>query len=127
MHIYMPKRSRPLLARLLETLPPRFSTPSTQDLVRSCQALLSAEGEVSGRRLATTILSGYNRLNTQARHEFLDAVALRFAPPADQVNQAAKAYAQAPSEAALSRLQSAVEPPRQELFRRLNLAPGGTA
>ena len=34
---------------------------------------------------------------------------------------------QEPSQANLIRLQRAVEPPRQELFRRLNMAPGGMA
>ena len=40
--------------------------------------------------------------------------------------RAAAAYAAEPSQANLVRLQTAVEPPRQELFRRFNMAPGGT-
>jgi malonyl-CoA decarboxylase len=40
---------------------------------------------------------------------------------------AARAYAEAPSAEALIRLTRLAEPPRQELFRRLNGAPGGTA
>jgi malonyl-CoA decarboxylase len=40
---------------------------------------------------------------------------------------AANAYARDPSAANLSQLSIVAEPPRQELFRRLNRAPGGTA
>ena len=41
--------------------------------------------------------------------------------------RSAAAYQADPSPDNLARLQEAVEPPRQELFRRLNMAPGGTA
>jgi malonyl-CoA decarboxylase len=43
------------------------------------------------------------------------------------VGVAADAYRADPSAPNLLRLQDAAEPPRQELFRRLNMAPGGTA
>ena len=41
--------------------------------------------------------------------------------------RAAAAYQQKPSPENLIELQEVVEPARQELFRRLNMAPGGTA
>jgi malonyl-CoA decarboxylase len=40
---------------------------------------------------------------------------------------AANAYHADPSPAHLARLQRVAEPPRQEIFRRMNMAPGGTA
>jgi malonyl-CoA decarboxylase len=43
------------------------------------------------------------------------------------IERAADAYKTDPSQANLVRLQAAVEPPRQELFRRFNMAPGATA
>ncbi|MEQ1652360.1 MAG: malonyl-CoA decarboxylase, partial [Hyphomicrobium sp.] len=43
------------------------------------------------------------------------------------VGEAAKAYLDAPSEATLKQLRLATYSPRREFFRRLNLAPGGTA
>ena len=55
------------------------------------------------------------------------SLAIDFAPDAAAVDAAAAAYRSDPSVANLTRLQSAVEPPRQELFRRANMAPGGTA
>jgi len=43
------------------------------------------------------------------------------------VSRAAAAYQAEPTPENLLRLQNSVEPARQELFRRLNMAPGGTA
>jgi malonyl-CoA decarboxylase len=50
-----------------------------------------------------------------------------FSVEPDVVRQAAAAYRLDASPANLIALQEAVEPPRQELFRRCNMAPGGTA
>ena len=48
-------------------------------------------------------------------------------PDTDRVAHAAKAYLAHPEPSAVAALQRAVESPRQEFFRRLNLAPGATA
>ena len=48
-------------------------------------------------------------------------------PDADAVARAAQAYLASPDPAAVAALQQAVESPRHEFFRRLNLAPGATA
>ena len=49
-----------------------------------------------------------------------------FSPNPEEVGSAADAYRNDPSSDNLLHLQRVVEPPRQELFRRLNLAPEGT-
>ena len=49
-----------------------------------------------------------------------------FSPDPDEVGRRGDAYRDDPSAANLADLQRIVEPPRQELFRRLNMAPGGT-
>jgi malonyl-CoA decarboxylase len=92
-----------------------------------CHALLSEQGEVSGRRLAAYALSAYQSLGPDARELFFDSLATEFAPDAKEVDGAAARYRLDASPANLLRLQAAVEPPRQELFRRANMAPGGTA
>jgi malonyl-CoA decarboxylase len=92
-----------------------------------CHALLSEQGEVSGRRLAAYTLSAYQSLGPDARELFFDSLAAEFVPDPKEVDSAAARYRHAPSSANLIRLQEAVEPPRQELFRRANMAPGGTA
>ena len=50
-----------------------------------------------------------------------------YSPAPEAVTRSAAAYQADPSPRNLSRLQESVESPRQELFRRLNMAPGGTA
>jgi malonyl-CoA decarboxylase len=54
-------------------------------------------------------------------------LASQFSPDPGLVDRWANAYRQHPSWESLTELQRAVEPPRQELFRRLNLASSGTA
>jgi malonyl-CoA decarboxylase len=92
-----------------------------------CHALLSEQGEVSGRRLAAYALSAYQSLGPDARELFFDSLANDFNPDPKAVDDAAERYHQDPSSDNLIRLQDVVEPPRQELFRRANMAPQGTA
>ena len=92
-----------------------------------CHALLSEQGEVSGRRVASYALSAYQALSPEARELFFDSLVTDFAPDPKEVDTAAARYHAEASSANLIRLQAAVEPPRQELFRRANMAPGGTA
>ena len=101
--------------------------PRARAVIHLCDALLSERGEVSGARVAADLLTAYKALDAPARNAFFDMLSESFVPDPEQVAGAADAYCRAPSTDTLRRLQTAVEPPRQELFRRLNLAPGGTA
>ena len=60
------------------------------------------------------------------RRAFFESLIREFSPDPEEVGQAGDAYRSNPSPENLARLQKVVEPPRQELFRRLNLAPDGT-
>jgi malonyl-CoA decarboxylase len=91
------------------------------------RALLSGRGEASGVALARQLLDLYARTPLPARVEFFRLLAHDFDPDPARIGAAWQAYQQDASPANLQRLLAAVEPPRQELFRRLNLAPGGTA
>ncbi|MBZ5578671.1 MAG: malonyl-CoA decarboxylase [Acidobacteriia bacterium] len=91
-----------------------------------CRALLSERGEVSGGRLATEALQSYQSLDEPARAVFFDRLAREFSPDPETVGHAGDAYRQDPSPPNLARLLRVTEPPRQELFRRLNMAAGGT-
>jgi malonyl-CoA decarboxylase len=95
-------------------------------LIALCRALLSERGEVSGARLAVQVRDAYRSLDANAKEIFFDRLVTEFSPDPANVSRAASAYAADPSEANLVRLQAAVEPPRQELFRRFNTAPGAT-
>jgi len=99
----------------------------TRRTVALCHALLSERGEASGAALAREALAAYRELAGPALGAFFDVLAQEFSPDPEAVDQAAHAYRQEPSQANLITLQQVVESPRQELFRRLNLAAGGTA
>ncbi len=92
-------------------------------------ALVSSRGEASGVAIARQILCHYKLLGADERRAFFRylAAAPVLKPDADLVLEAAETYVREQGDAALSRLQSVVESPRQEFFRRLNLAPGATA
>jgi malonyl-CoA decarboxylase len=96
------------------------------DAIELCRALLSERGEVSGAALARDALAAYSALPGPALPFFFDLLASEFAPDPQELDRACAAYRAQPSTDALIRLQRAVEPPRQELFRRLNTG-GGTA
>jgi malonyl-CoA decarboxylase len=98
--------------------------------VALCRTLLSTRGEVSGAYLASEILAAYQSMNAKggnepARSAFFDSLIREFSPDPEKVGAAGEAYRKEPSPQNLARLQFAAEPPRQELFRRLNMAPGG--
>ena len=80
---------------------------------------------MSGVRLASEALEVYRSLDGTSQAAFFDLLATEFSPDPEAVGGAADAYRKEPSAANLSRLLSVVEPARQELFRRLNLAPDG--
>jgi malonyl-CoA decarboxylase len=91
------------------------------------QSLLSERGEVSGAALAHDALAAYNSLPKSALPAFFDALSAEFSPDRGELERAYNAYHDDPTQENLIRLQRCVEAPRQELFRRLNTAPGGTA
>jgi malonyl-CoA decarboxylase len=90
-------------------------------------SLLSERGEVSGAVVARDALAAYNSLPKAALPSFFDALAGEFAPDREELDRAYQAYDADPTQENLIRLQRCVEAPRQEVFQRLNTAPGGTA
>ena len=99
----------------------------SESLVELCEDLLSGRGEASGVALAREILSRYAALTTGPRIAFFEALAQRYGTDTARMDQAINAWRTNPSDAAAAEVHVASEPRRQELFRRLNLAPGGTA
>jgi len=90
-------------------------------------ALLSGRGEASGVALAGEILSIYRRAETSEKIEFFRYLLNDLTPDQEKITAAAQAYLVKASSQTLSELEMAVVSPRQEFFRRLNLAPGATA
>jgi malonyl-CoA decarboxylase len=97
-------------------------------LVARCRELVSAHGEASGTALASGIVSDFSALGDDERLEILSRLDRAFGPDRKAIAAAAAAFSAAPDDdAAYVKLASVIEAPRQELFRRLNMAPGGTA
>ncbi len=96
-------------------------------LVELCEALLSGRGEASGVALAGDILARYATLTIGPRIAFFEALDTTFGHDHTRIDAAIAAWRQSPSAANAAELNRASEPRRLELFRRLNLAPGGTA
>jgi malonyl-CoA decarboxylase len=96
-------------------------------LVELCEALLSGRGEASGVALARDILERYEDLTIGPRIAFFETLATTFGSDRARIDVAIAAWRQAPSDETAAELHHASEPRRLELFRRLNLAPGGTA
>jgi malonyl-CoA decarboxylase len=94
--------------------------------IERCHTLLSQRGEVSGSALATEALAAYRSLPASAIGAFFDRLAAEGSCCPGDVRRLADAYCADPSPANLVPLRRATETPRLELFRRLNLASGGT-
>ncbi|MGA7666502.1 MAG: malonyl-CoA decarboxylase, partial [Pseudolabrys sp.] len=91
-----------------------------------CEDLLSGRGEASGVARAREILGHYAELTTGPRIAFFEALAERFGTDPARLEQAIASWRVNPSDLTAAEVHAASEPRRQELFRRLNLAPGGT-
>ena len=98
-----------------------------EDLRRLAEALLSGRGEASGVAIACQLLSAYGDAEPDARVAFLKILAVQFGADATRIAQAIARFQAKPSPDAELDLHMAAEPRRQELIRRINLAPGGTA
>jgi len=98
----------------------------SENLVELCEELLSGRGEASGVALAREILAHYDDLTVGPRIAFFEALATRFGVDRERIDAAVDVWTRAGSDEAAAELHHAAEPRRQELLRRLNLAPGGT-
>ena len=121
------------LQRLLGSAPPRPGAPSraavgsARRVASICHELQSRRGEGSGAFIARDALAAYQSLDEPALEVFFTILVKEFSLDPEAVGRFADAYRKEPSSANLVRLQRAVESPRQELFRRFNIAPGGIA
>jgi malonyl-CoA decarboxylase len=97
------------------------------ELLAHCNALLAESGEYASMAIAGEALAAYNALDAAGREEFFDILSRDYSPAPEEVARVAAAYQGNPSPEHLEALQAVVEPKRQELFRRLNMASGGTA
>jgi malonyl-CoA decarboxylase len=118
------ERGRALIERTRER---RGAAARSDGLIEQCEELLSGRGEASGVARAGEILAHYAELTTGPRIAFFETLATRFGPDRELIAAAVEAWTREKSDETAAELHAASEPRRQELLRRLNLAPGGTA
>ena len=110
------------LSKLLRVLRERRGT----DMRFLCRHLLSERGEASQTALAHKIISTYRSMDSAQRRGFFEMLCREFSPDEAAIRRAAADYQRTPGADSLAALFAAVEPPRQELIRRINTAPHGT-
>jgi malonyl-CoA decarboxylase len=96
-----------------------------RDMRFMCRHLLSERGEASQTALAQEIINTYTAMDSPQRLQFFEMLCTEFSPDPAAIDRAAAEYHRKPDAHALEVLSAAVEPPRQELFRRINTAPRG--
>ncbi len=98
-----------------------------RSLLLDCRRLLSERGEANSVAIARQLVARFSALPDDQQGGFFDRLSREFSPDPQAVLSVAQAYAQEPSADNLIRLTHLAEPPRQELLRRINRTPGGTA
>lgn len=116
-----------ILSTLFDRSGSIYGADDKRDIYELCRALLSAEGEVSGQRLAATVLSRYRALTTDDKPTFFAFLNDELDIDASTLAALAEQYSQDPTPATFKALSAAAEPKRQELLRRLNQPMGATA
>jgi len=103
------------------------TTVSAAGLTEECHQLLHHRGEASGLALADKVNKTYLHLDDAQKLLFFQSLNQEFAVDPTQVIAAANHYSERPNHDTLIQITKAVEAPRVRLFRRMNMAPGGTS
>jgi len=122
--------TRSFLGRIVDAASGIVRSPAERRASRLAavlRTLVSQSGEASGAALARRSVALYHALDDSGRLHFFERLARDFSPDPEAVLAAATAYHGDPSPAHLEALERVTEPPRQEVFRRMNMAAGGTA
>lgn len=115
-----------LLSQLLDRPGNKRGKDDKRTIAELCEALLSAEGEVSGYMLAATILDRYQILNDAEKLDFFAYLNDQLELDATELAETACLYANDKSSELYRKLSQVAEPRRQELLRRLNQPSGAT-
>src|ERR1700728_2655371 len=106
----------------------RDAQPASLDHAKQLAAkLLSERGEASGALVSRELNDVLRALDGNDRHGFQHYLATSFQPDSNALRAAAERYLTDATAEAAAAVAQAADPPRQELLRRMNMAPGGTA
>jgi malonyl-CoA decarboxylase len=98
----------------------------TESIESLCRMMMESDGEYSSLLLAERILNAYEKLTPPQRLEFFKLLHDDYDIDVGQIKKAVKNYERIPDAGNLRQVTAASEPGRQELLRRINLAPDGT-
>jgi malonyl-CoA decarboxylase len=99
---------------------------STSHIIDLCDELLTDDGIVAGITIAREIWINYDKLDLEEKGIFFAKINKRYRPDYSNIRSASRNFIDRSNEETLSVLNKEVEGKRQELIRRLNLAPNGT-
>ena len=105
----------------------RLFSSRKEELGALAEGLLSERGEASGVARARELLGAYTSASAEVKLQFLILLAERFGADPKKIDQAIAQYVADPGPELARQLHESAEARLQELLRRLNLAPGGTA
>ena len=105
----------------------RAGERSVTRVIGDCHRLLSERGEANSVGIAQSLVARFDALTDEQQTRFFERLASDFGPDPAAVLECAQAYAANPNAGNLLRLTRLTEPPRQELLRRINRSPRGTA
>ncbi len=108
-----------------ELLNQRTSDKSTANIEKLCLALLSEKGEAAGTALAREVVLAYKDMNDTGRLAFFEMLNTKFGPDEDAIIAAADEFKASRDPNDYLKLTKVIEPARQKLFRRINIAPNG--
>ena len=96
------------------------------NILQLCDDLISFKGVALGIAIAREVTEIYNVFDTDQKLSFFKEVNKKFSPNPDEVEKKINTYIHEKSKKNLNSLGSSIEGQRQELIRRLNMAPNGT-
>lgn len=98
----------------------------TETIESLCAMMMASDGEYSSLLLAERILNAFDKLDSPQRFDFFTLLYADYDIDTDAIKDAIDDYEGSPDTENLLRVTNAAEPRRQELLRRINLAPQGT-
>lgn len=103
-----------------------LSRPAPERVMAACSVLMGRIGDASRIAVAEQALDAYRALDAAEKHRFFEILRDDYGVVPEAVRNAYSDWERQPDSATAARLFAAVEPARQALLRRLNLAPGAT-
>ena len=110
-----------------EVLRPENAAKPLDAASNYARALLTERGDASGAAIARELLAVMTTFDGEQSIAFCRFLAENFHPDGELLRRAAELYLADPTQERAAEVAAAAEPERQELIRRMNIAPGGTS